>query len=266
MSGLRTSKDLDVEVRSRGRVPKGADAYARQKVLAVTGRVSEPVLSARVKLTQAVDTSAPRPATAQAVVDVNGRPVRAHVAAGTVFEAVDLMQDRLAARIARARRYGERGRHGSGSGDEAAWSTGPGHEHRPPRRHLPAGERRIVRHKSFGLARQTPEDALIDLEAMDHDFWLFTDLVSGYDSVVYPDPRTGRPRMASLGPVDPGPETEGLLGLSTVPVPLCGVDEAVRRLHMTGLPFVFFHDTGTGRGSVLYHRYDGHDGLIAPAL
>ncbi|MEU0662850.1 hypothetical protein [Streptomyces lavendulocolor] len=169
MSGLRTSKDLDVEVRSRGRVPKGADAYARQKVLAVTGRVSEPVLSARVKLTQAVDTSAPRTATAQAVVDVNGRPVRAHVAAGTVLEAVDLMQDRLAARIARARRCGERGRHGSGSGDEAAWWTGPVHEHRPHRRHLPAEERRIVRHKSFGLARQTPEDALIDLEAMDHD-------------------------------------------------------------------------------------------------
>ncbi|MBT2381356.1 sigma 54 modulation/S30EA ribosomal C-terminal domain-containing protein [Streptomyces sp. ISL-111] len=44
------------------------------------------------------------------------------------------------------------------------------------------------------------------------------------------------------------------------------MDGAAQRLRLTGLPFVFFHDTGTGRGSVLYHRYDGHYGLITPAL
>ncbi|MGW7355186.1 sigma 54 modulation/S30EA ribosomal C-terminal domain-containing protein [Streptomyces sp. NPDC054802] len=63
----------------------------------------------------------------------------------------------------------------------------------------------------------------------------------------------------------PEREIEGLLSVSTAPVPTSGVDEAVQRLHLTGLPFVFFRDTGTGRGSVLYHRYDGHYGLITPA-
>lgn len=262
MSGLKATRAVDVQVRSRGRVPRGADAYAREKVLAALDHVSEPVLGARVKLTQAVSGSAARPAAARAVVDVNGRLVRAHVAASTMFEAVDLLRERLAVRLARARRYGPRAL--SGTVREAWWDSA-GHEHRPHRQHLPAEERRIVRYKSFGQARQTPEDAVIDLEAMDYDFWVFTDLASGYDSVVYRDVRTGRHRLSSLGPMAQEPEVEGLLGVSTVPVPASTVPEAVQRLNLTGLPFVFFNDTATGRGSVLYHRYDGHYGLIAPA-
>ncbi|MGW0752796.1 ribosome hibernation promotion factor [Streptomyces sp. NPDC002587] len=263
MSGLKTSQAVDVQVRTRGQVPDGADVYAQEKVLAVVGHVGEPVLAVRVKLTQAVNTSANRPATAQAVVDVNGRPVRAHVAANTMFEAVDLLQERLTARLARARRHGPYGLHGS-SPDTQAWWDSPGHEHRPNRHHLPAEERRIVRHKSFSLGHQTPEDAVIDLEAMDYDFWVFTDLASGRDSVIYRDIRTGRHRMASLGPLGQEREVDGLL-VSTVPVPTSSVAEAVSRLHLTGLPFVFFADTATGRGSVLYHRYDGHYGLITPS-
>lgn len=262
MSGLKTSQAVDVQVRSRGQVPRCADAYAREKVLATLGHVSEPVLAAQVKLTQAVNASAARPAVAQAVVDVNGRPVRAHVAASTMFEAVDLLQERLTARLTRARRHGPRGL--SGTVREAWWDSA-GHEHRPHRQHLPAEERRIERYKSFGTTRQTPEDAVVDLEAMDYDFWVFTDLASGYDSVVYRDVRTGRHRLASLGPLGQEREAEGLLSVSTVPVPTSTVPEAVQRLNLTGLPFVFFKDTATGRGSVLYHRYDGHYGLIAPA-
>ncbi|QNE74294.1 HPF/RaiA family ribosome-associated protein [Streptomyces finlayi] len=266
MSGLRTSEEVGVQVRNRGQVPDGAEAYARRKVLAVISHVGEPVLSAQVKLTQAANASAARPATAQAVVDVNGRPVRAHVAATTMFEAVDLLQERLTARIARVRRHGTRGPRDGGGPDGRTWWDGSGHEHRPHRQYLPAEERRIIRHKSFSLARQTPEDALIDLEAMDHDFWVFTDLASGYDSVVYRDVPAGRHRMASLGRSGPQRDFEGPLSVSTVPVPSIDVGEAVQRLRLTGLPFVFFHDTGTGRGSVLYHRYDGHYGLITPAL
>ncbi|MFF5336181.1 sigma 54 modulation/S30EA ribosomal C-terminal domain-containing protein [Streptomyces sp. NPDC013181] len=262
MTGLKTSQAVDVQVRSRGQVPRGADAYAREKVLAALDQVSEPVLTAQVKLTQQVSGSAARPAAARAVVDVNGRLVRAHVAASTMFEAVDLLRERLTARLARVRRHGPRGL--SGTGREAWWDSA-GHDHRPHRHHLPAEERRIVRYKAFGQARQTPEDAVIDLEAMDYDFWVFTDLASGYDSVVYRDATTGRHRLASLGPVAQEPEAEGLLSVSTVPVPRSTVPEAVERLNLTGLPFVFFDDTATGRGSVLYHRYDGHYGLIAPA-
>ncbi|MFH8624486.1 HPF/RaiA family ribosome-associated protein [Streptomyces vietnamensis] len=264
MSGLKPSQSVGIQVRIRGQVPDGAETYAREKVLAAISHVSEPVLATRVKLAQAAHAPAGRPATAQAMVDVNGRPVRAHVAAGTMFEAVDLLQERLTVRLARVHRYGARRLRGSGPDGHMRWD-GEDHEHRPHRHHLPADERRIVRHKAFSLARQTPEDALIDLEAMDYDFWVFTDLTSGSDSVVYRDSRTGGHRMASLGPVGRDREIGGLLSVSTVPVTAGDVGEAVQRLQLTGLPFVFFKDSGTGRGSVLYHRFDGHYGLIAPA-
>ncbi|KOV33319.1 sigma 54 modulation/S30EA ribosomal C-terminal domain-containing protein [Streptomyces sp. H021] len=264
MSGLKASRTADVQVRNRGQVPDGADVYAQGKMLAAIGHVRGPVLTVRVKLTQSVNTSASRPATAQAVVDVNGRMVRAHVAANSMFEAVDLLQERLAARLTRPRRYAAGGQHRNGT-PRGTSRDGAGQDHRPHRHHVPAEERRVVRHKSFSLVHQTPEDAVIDLEAMDHDFWLFTDLDSGRDSVVYRDVRTGRHRMASLGPLGQEREVDGLLGVSTVPVPTSSVTEAVTRLHLTGLPFVFFNDTATGRGCVLYHRYDGHYGLITPS-
>jgi hypothetical protein len=40
------------------------------------------------------------------------------------------------------------------------------------------------------------------------------------------------------------------------------ISEAISRLGLIDLPFLFFVDAATGRSSVLYHRYDGHYGLI----
>ena len=37
------------------------------------------------------------------------------------------------------------------------------------------------------------------------------------------------------------------------------------RLEALGQPFLFFLSSETGRGNLIYHRYDGHYGLIEPA-
>ena len=41
--------------------------------------------------------------------------------------------------------------------------------------------------------------------------------------------------------------------------------EAAIRLETAGQSFLFFVNAGTGRGNLLYHRYDGNYGLITPA-
>jgi hypothetical protein len=41
--------------------------------------------------------------------------------------------------------------------------------------------------------------------------------------------------------------------------------EALERLEVSGAPFIFFQRAETGRGAVLYRRYDGHYGLIEPS-
>ena len=48
-------------------------------------------------------------------------------------------------------------------------------------------------------------------------------------------------------------------------VPCLTEEEAANRLGLLGLLFLFFIDAAQGRASVLYHRYDGHYGLITPA-
>jgi hypothetical protein len=40
---------------------------------------------------------------------------------------------------------------------------------------------------------------------------------------------------------------------------------AVSEMNAVGHRFLFFEDAETGRGSVVYRRYDGHYGLIEPA-
>ncbi|MEV7189524.1 sigma 54 modulation/S30EA ribosomal C-terminal domain-containing protein [Kitasatospora sp. NPDC093102] len=119
----------------------------------------------------------------------------------------------------------------------------------------------MVRHKAYSLARQNVWSAVFELEAMDYGFHMFTDAVTGCDGVVYRDGTTGGHRAAAAGPA---PEPLTGLSVSTCGVPELGVADAVSRLDLSGLPFVLFTDTATGRGNVLYHRFDGHYGLITP--
>lgn len=251
MVNVRNPQAPDVVFDVRGDVPDRFAETARDKVAAAFRQAPEPVLFARVKLATAPDPAVERPATAQATVDVNGRPVRVHAAAATMQEAIDLLPDLLRARFERI-----------GGRREASRAPKAGrHPHRPARRVLPPGEREIVRRKTFAPDTQTPDEAAFDMDVMDYDFWLFTDAGTGQDAVLY---RTDGGYRIALA--DPGADRDGPvavpLTVSPHPAPRIGEQEAIERLEALGLPFLFFADAGTGRGKILYHRYDGHYGLL----
>jgi len=88
---------IPVRTMTHGIVPETARELAVAKVRSVLGHVTRPVLSARVTLTMVA-----RPAAAQATIDVNGRIVRAEAAGRTMRDAIELMADRLRARLRRA--------------------------------------------------------------------------------------------------------------------------------------------------------------------
>jgi hypothetical protein len=125
-------------------------------------------------------------------------------------------------------------------------------------------DRSVVRHKSYGLARLTVAEAIADLELLDYDFHLFTDRSTNAESVIY---RTDdgyrlvqvRPRPGAIGQVS------DQVTMSEVPAPRLDLAEAETRLEEIGQPFVFFVNSETGRGNLIYHRYDGDYGLITPA-
>jgi ribosome-associated translation inhibitor RaiA len=99
--------------------------YARQRVGHLAKVVEEPILYARVKLDMAADPARTRPAIARALLDVNGRMVRAHVAAHDLHEAVDLLQRRLQDKLEHKGEHLEAlRRHTPGRAEEDGWRHG----------------------------------------------------------------------------------------------------------------------------------------------
>ena len=261
MAGTRT---VQVQAETRGAVPEGAVGFAVHRVSSLLKMAPEPVLFARVKLTMAADPAVERPAIAQVNVDLNGRLIRAQAAGETMRAATGHACDRLRIRIGRAARNWAAVRGGQPVAGAGEWR----HQSRPaprlPYYPRPPEERTIVRHKSYARAHQTPDEAVADAGLLGYDFHLFTERSTGEDSVIY---RSGdgyrlvlaRPRTHRLGPVDPS------ITVCPAPAPRLSIAGAINRLEAAGQPFLFFVNAETSRGNLIYHRYDGHYGLIAPA-
>jgi ribosome-associated translation inhibitor RaiA len=263
----RSSDVADVEVVVRGELPDGIVGYATDKIVKLAERVEGPVLHVRIRLTHQPDPAVTRPVRAQANLDVNGRLVRAQVAGATGIEAVDLLADRVRTRLGEVARHWEAQRGGKPSAQPHEWRHGEEPAHRPPYYPRPFEERQVLRHKSFTPARISPAEAAWEMDRMDYDFHLFTETQTGRDAVVYRSGPSGY-RVARLGSGSASFDlpAEASMTLSPLPAPRLALDEARDRLELAGLPFVFFQDLDTDRGSVLYHRYDGHYGLITPAV
>jgi ribosome-associated translation inhibitor RaiA len=261
----------DVEVVVRGEVADRVVDYARTKIINLAEHLEEPLLHARIRLTYQPDPAVARPVRAQANLDVNGRLVRAQVAGATGSEAVDLLVQRLRHRLVRLKQHWEARRGAQPVAAPHEWRHGSEPTHRPPYYPRPVEERQLIRHKSFSPARISPGEAAWEMDQMDYDFHLFSEAATGRDAVVYRGGATGYrvARVASapssLGPFDVP------LTLSPHPAPELSLDQARQRLEEAGWPFVFFADADADadaeaeRGRVLYHRYDGHYGLITPA-
>jgi ribosome-associated translation inhibitor RaiA len=255
----------DVDVEASADIPAGALAEAKAKIAALGRYTEEPILHCRVRLSRSHDPAVARPVIAQGNLDVNGRVLRVQVAADNAHEAVALLETRLRRKLAGMARHWEARRGAMPEATPHEWRHGAEPTHRPDFYPRPEQDRKIVRHKTYEPARATPEEAAFDMDMLDYDFQLFTDSESGQDSVIYHAGPTGY-RLAQLIP-DPTRTWSTALPLtvSERPAPGLTLADAVHRLDATGLPFVFFAEPTSGRGRVLYRRYDGHYGLVTPA-
>jgi ribosome-associated translation inhibitor RaiA len=259
--------DASIEVSTKGEVADTDRQSAREKFGRLARLVREPVRDIDVRLIRERDPANERPCSAEAVFNVDGRPIRAHVAAKHMQEAIDMAVDHLHRRIERAEarlhRINQRRETGQPAPDE--WRHGDLPTARPKYFPRPIEEREVVRHKTFALEPITVDEAAFDLDQLGHDFYLFTELQTGADSVLH---RRDDGEFDLLSAGDALPE----LAHTAAPVHLTGkavvestVEEAKERLDVTAEPFVFFRSTVNGRGHVLYRRRDGHYGVISAA-
>jgi sigma 54 modulation/S30EA-like ribosomal protein len=258
-----TTETPEVQVSVNGLSPKLAN-YARRKVEALLDQAPKPVLFARVRLTRHRDPAMAHPIVAQTNLDLNGRLVRAQTSAPTGTEAVDTLQAKLHARLTRSAEHWEAIRARHYHPDPHEWRHGDPPAQRQPWFPRPPEEREIVRHKSFAPPRCTVDEAAEEMDELDYDFHLFTEEGSGQHSVLYRAGPTGY-RLAQLNP-QPDLVTPARVPvtISELPAPLLGTDEAIQRLNLSGIAFVFYLDAEHVQGRLLYHRYDGHYGLITP--
>jgi ribosome-associated translation inhibitor RaiA len=257
---MNAVQTVQVQVETHGRVPEGVRELAAAKVSSSFRFAAEPVLQARVMLAVSADPAVARPAVAQATIDLNGRTVRAQAAGETMRAAIEHLADRLRVRLDRSARNwaARRGMHPV----PGEWR----HQSVPARRpgYFPrsADARAVICRPGYASRALTPEEAVAELDLLDYDFHLFTERSTGQDSVLY---RVGdryrlaqaRPEPDLLGPLP------AAVTLSERPAPVLTLAEAIGRLEWLGQPFVFFVNLETGRSRLLYHRYDGHYGLVS---
>jgi ribosome-associated translation inhibitor RaiA len=238
-------------------------AEARQKVAALDRVVKGPVLGARVVLIQEADPRIERPARAEGELNLAGTPVRAKVAAEGMSAAVDELAERLQRRLRdHVERIITREREPAAS-PAGEWRHGSLPSATPPRAFRPPEERELRRRKSFALAAMDAGEAALDLEALDHDFYLFHDQRSDTDLLLY---RRDDGRLGLIAPA--GIEADKLSGpvveRSRLSEPI-ELSTAKAEMDALNHRFLFFVNAETGRGNVIYLRQDGHYGLIEPS-
>ncbi len=244
------------EVVRRGAVADEMVEYARAKLVALVAALEVPVLDAELRLDHHADPARAGADHVEMSVDLDGRGVRARFTAPTMSEAIDGTLARLRRRVEAAldRPQSEQLRHR----DLHSWHHDDRATVRVASFPRPVEDRVIVRRKTFALRPESIEEALFDLDVLDHDFFLFVHAGTGAEAVVF---RTGSgygitQRVATPELVE---AVEIPLQVQSAPAEM-GVQDAITVLEESGQPFVFFVDGG--KGYVVYQRYDGNYGLI----
>jgi ribosomal subunit interface protein len=255
---------IQVDVTMRGDVPSEARDHAEQKIGALDRLVEVPVLSARVVLAQEANPRIERPARAEGEIDLNGPRIRAKVADLDPIAAVNNLAQRLERQLRnfvdrrtdQSRRPSER--------ESGEWRHSSVATNRPDYFPRAPEEREIVRRKTFAIEPLTPAEAAEEMEFLDHDFYLFIDRETGADAVAY---HRDDGRLGVIGPTGIGwsGESDGIVHEESRMSGPTRLEDAVAEMDFLTHRFMYFTKAESGRGNVIYMRYDGHYGLIEPA-
>ena len=147
--------------------------YAEEKLGKLDKLVNDPT---RVELELTVEKNPKISANhvAEATVWTKGPVLRARESSADMRASIDQLVDKLERQVKRYREKRRRGRPPHGSSHPVA-APNPDEE----------GEAMIVKTKQFAVKPMTAEEAVLQLELVGHDFFVFRDADSGEVNVVY---------------------------------------------------------------------------------
>ena len=178
---------MRLEVKGRNvEVNDSIRRYAEDKLDKIEKQLPEPT-QIEVELTLETNPSIADDHIAEATVWTKGR--RCASASARPFEAsIDQLADKLERQVKRYREKRSRretGRRANGSAPEEPTFSGQ------------QLERMIVKSKQFDLQPLTPDEATVELELIGHDFFVFVNIETGRQNVVY------RRRDGAYGLIEP---------------------------------------------------------------
>jgi putative sigma-54 modulation protein len=179
-----------MQLQVKGRNLEVSDAirnYAEQKLAKLERQLEDP----RVELELAVERNPSISASqvAEATIWTRGPVLRAREASGDMHASIDQLVEKLERQVTRYRTRGRSRRR------RAARANGPTPDVVP----VPADESEpgIVKTKTFSVTPLSPQDAVLQLELVGHDFFVFRNDDSGEVNVVY------RRRDGQYGLIEP---------------------------------------------------------------
>lgn len=125
---------------------------------------------------------------AEAAIKSNGLLIQASEETDEMYSAIDLLVEKIERRV---RRYKEKlvdHKHQSNK-SEAALSSAPSEDRVPE----------IIRTKRFDLKPMLPEEAVMQMELLDKDFFIFANAGSGLVNVIY------KRKDGNVGLIEPAP-------------------------------------------------------------
>ncbi len=132
----------------------------------------------RVDLSESNARDANRRMVAQITIYVPKAILRAEERASDIFAAIDKVMDKMYRRVERYKGRRKTGRRGLALTEASEGESAQMAEDLVEAQH-------IVRVKEFEVSSVTPEDAIEQMELLDHHFFLFLDATDGRLSVVY---------------------------------------------------------------------------------
>jgi ribosome hibernation promoting factor len=113
---------------------------------------------------------------AEAVIKSNGVLIQASEETEEMYSAIDLLVEKIERRV---RRYKEKlvdHKHHAGKQESPSGEPSPHAEDRIPQ---------IIKNKRFDLKPMQPEEAVMQMELLDKDFFIFSNVASGQINVIY---------------------------------------------------------------------------------
>jgi putative sigma-54 modulation protein len=180
---------MDVRVRGKNvRVPKDVSERATSK-LSKLGRLAADITDVEVDFSKVRNPREPQPQVCEVTIHLKRDVVKAHACAAEPMTALDRVVDKAEHQVSKlkSKRIGRSHARNRAAARRPASPDEPETAVAAPvtERDGAAGAPSVVRRKEVDAKPMSVDEAALQLELLDHSFFLFTDAASGHAAVLY---------------------------------------------------------------------------------